>query len=324
MNTELFQERIGYKGDIKPLFSSVVHDYQLGSLIDYKPILQGYEDFNVILETDSGRYLAKVMASSRSDQEVDQYVNTIRVALDGGISHPKMYKSPEGDLYTAVIDNKNIRLVVMDYIEGSDFYKLGTKPNKEELIFLCQQAAKIDKLDLHPEFVYDSWAVPNFLKEYEGVKNNLERGDLEFIKPLVEKFSELKINSLPQSFVHGDIISTNVIKAKDGKLYIIDFAVGNTYPRIQELAVLLCDLLFVRDKEKYLENYNLALEEYQKITKLTEKEIEILPTYIKLAHAMHIIPAIREKVKGTTLPENEFWLKSGKDGIRLATEIWGM
>ena len=199
MNAELFQERIGYNGDLKPLFSSVVHDYQLGKLIDYKPILQGYEDFNVVLETDSGKYLAKVMASSRSKKEVDQYFNTIRVALDNGVSHPKMYKNSKGDLYTMTIDNRNVRLIVMNYVEGSDFYKLGTKPDKEESIFLCQQAAKINKLDLHLEFVYDGWAVPNFLKEYEGVEDRLGKEDLEFIKP--PEYSYLGCHFPPDSVV---------------------------------------------------------------------------------------------------------------------------
>ena len=322
MSTESFQARIGYRGDLKEVFNPVVHDYKLGDLISYKPILQGYEDFNVILETDKGKYLTKVMASFRLDKEANQYADTIRTVLDGGISHPKMYKSPMGDLYSVVIDGNKIRLVVMDYIEGKDFYKLGKKPNNKEMSFLSQQAAKINRLDLHPEHVYDSWAIPNFLKEYEEVKNKLDEEDLEYIRPLVRLFPKLEIDKLPHSFVHGDIISTNVIKADNESLYIIDFAVGNIYPRIQELAILLCDLLFVNDKNKYLENYNLALGEYQKIIKLEDEELKMLPVYIKLAHAMHIIPATREKLNGTTLPENDFWLKSGKDGIRIASEIW--
>ncbi len=317
-----FQSRIEYLGDLGKLFELVTTDYQLGKLISYKPILQGYEDFNVVLETNTGKYLIKAMASFRSDEEAEQYAKTIRAALDNKISHPKLYKGPKGDLYSTVLENKKIRLVVMDYIDGSDFYKLGEKPNNDEMIFLSQQAAKINKLNLRPKFVYDSWAIPNFLKEYKNVQNYLDKKDLVYIEPLAKLFPKLEIDKLPRCFVHGDIISTNVIKAKDGKLYIIDFAVGNVYPRIQELAILLCDLFFVRDEKKYLYNYNLALKEYQKITELEKEEIEILPTYLKLAHTMHIIGATREKVKGTTLPENDFWFKSGKDGIRIATEIW--
>lgn len=322
MDVTLFQDRIKYQGDLTKLFELVVNDYKLGKLIAYKPVLQGYEDFNVILETDTGKYLTKVMAASRSDDEAKQYADTMRTVLDNGISHPKLYIGSKGDLYSTNLNNQNIRLVVMDFVDGSDFFNLNKKPNDEEISFLSQQAAKINRLDLNPEFVYDSWAIPNFLKEYDQVKEKISEQDLEFIRPLVEKFPKLNIDKLPHCFVHGDIISTNVIRAKNHKLYIIDFAVANIYPRIQELAILLCDLFFVRDEKKYLYNYNLAIKEYQKITKLEKEEIEILPIYLKLAHAMHIIPATREKLKGTKLPENDFWLKSGQDGIRIASKIW--
>lgn len=322
MDINLFQERIGYKGDISKLLELVVKDYSLGKYLTHKPILQGYEDFNILLETSQGKYLIKIMASFRSEDDVKQYAHVIRTAVDSGISHPKLYAGANGDLYRTVLDGISLRLVVMDFVDGNDFYTLHEKPTHEEIVFLCRQAAKINQLNLKPKFVYDSWAIPNFLKEYNAVKDKLERGDLEYIEPLARNFEKLNIEILPYCFVHGDIICTNVIRSKANGLYIIDFAVGNIYPRIQELAILLCDLLSISDKDKYLSNFNLALEEYQKITQLEKQETEMLPTFIKLAHAMHIIPAMREKINGTKLPENDFWLRSGQEGIRVASEIW--
>lgn len=39
MDSSIFQERIGYKGDLGRFFRNVVGDYKLGSLISYDPIL---------------------------------------------------------------------------------------------------------------------------------------------------------------------------------------------------------------------------------------------------------------------------------------------
>ena len=140
---------------------------------------------------------------------------------------------------------------------------------------------------------------------------------------LVIEFHKLNIKSLPHCFVHGDIIATNVMRSNEGSLYIIDFAVANWYPRIQELAILLCDLLFVPEKNTFLKNYELALTEYQKIIKLEKKELQSLPTYIKFAHAMHIIPSTREKVfENNTSAENEFWLRSGQEGLKFTSGLW--
>jgi len=323
MDSSIFQERTGYKGDLRQFFSKVVNDYELGSLISYQPILQGYEDFNVKVETNSGKYLFKVMGDFRSDEEVWQYADIMERVVNNGIAHPKIYKSVQGNLYRTDLNGVEMRLVVMDFVDGKDFFQLREKPIREEAVFLVNQAAKISKLNLRPKYVYDSWAIPNFLKEYNEIKDKLDPDDLKYVEPLAANFLELEIEKLPHGFIHGDLIATNVIRSNDRGLYIIDFAVANYYPRIQELAVLLCDLLFVEDKEKYLENYELVLETYQKEVKLEEREIELLPTFIKLAHAMHIVPATREKIKGNLLAENDFWLNSGQKGIRLATEIWG-
>lgn len=145
---------------------------------------------------------------------------------------------------------------------------------------------------------------------------------MQFIQPLVDVFPGLHIERLPHCFVHGDIIATNVIKANDNRLFVIDFAIASWYPRIQELAVLLCDLLYSEDDNEYLANYNLALSTYQEEIRLEKREIDLLPTYIKLAHAMHIVPATREMLKGNQLPENSFLLESGQKGIRVANRIW--
>ena len=44
------------------------------------------------------------------------------------------------------------------------------------------------------------------------------------IEPLIKKYKELNIDSLPKAFVHGDIIATNVMQDTKGNLKIIDLA----------------------------------------------------------------------------------------------------
>lgn len=136
--------------------------------------------------------------------------------------------------------------------------------------------------------------------------------------PLVHLFKEMKVDELPHCFVHGDIIATNIMMDKDNKIWIIDFAVSNFYPRIQELAVMACNILFdERTKENSERNLKIAMDEYQKHVRLTPRELEILPTYIRLAHAMHILRANYEKVvENNNTEENEYWLNQGRMGLR--------
>jgi len=50
------------------------------------------------------------------------------------------------------------------------------------------------------------------------------------VQPLVKEFENLGIEELPHCFVHGDIITTNVMRDSTDQLWIIDFSVSNYYP----------------------------------------------------------------------------------------------
>jgi Ser/Thr protein kinase RdoA (MazF antagonist) len=165
--------------------------------------------------------------------------------------------------------------------------------------------------------IYDAWAITNFLKEFKKKGKSLSKDDLKLVEPLVKKYKELKIEELPHCFVHGDIIATNLMKDNKGNLWIIDFSVSNYYPRIQELAVLACNLFFEENnKDKSKENLEIALKEYQKVIALTKEELNVLPIYIELAHAMHLLSANFEKVKkNNQTDENEYWLNQGRIGL---------
>ncbi len=245
---------------------------------------------------------------------MDVYIEAIRQ----GVNHPKLLKSNQGFLYMNNIGGTKLRLCVMDFIEGKDFFNLNEKPTIDELKTLAKQAALINMMNIKPKHIYDSWAIVNFIQEFERKRKYISKDDLKYLEPLLKDFKEMNIEGLPHCFVHGDIISTNVIRDKDGNLWIIDFSVGNYYPRIQELAVLACDLCFdLKDKEKGESNFKTVLSEYQKVIKLTKEELRVLPTYIKLAHAMHVICASYEKfAKGNTTRENEYFLSHGRAGLR--------
>jgi len=139
------------------------------------------------------------------------------------------------------------------------------KDTCKEKIFIIKQAALINQIDLHPSLVYDHWAITSLLDEYKIKGKYLTKQDEEFIKPLIRSFQSIDIDKLPHCFVHGDITKTNTMRSKKGDIYILDFAVANYYPRIQELAVILCDLFFDRKHvDLFPENYKLAINEYQK------------------------------------------------------------
>lgn len=311
-----FYKRIGYEGTIDDISLVICKDFNLGEFVSNKLIEMGYEDFNFILETTEGKYFIKIFSNFRNDNNCQRYVDVMLKVNEAGVTFPRLFKSVQGHLHITRINNTKIRFCVMEYIDGDNFFSFKRKPNSEEIRYLAHQTALINSIDIKPEFVYDSWAIVNFPKEYEKIGKYLLPEDKKMIKPLIKDFENMKIHELPHCFVHGDIIATNIMKGK--KIWIIDIAVSNYYPRIQELAVLACNLLFNEtSKEESEKNLKIALEEYQKIIKLTPRELDSLPTYIKLAHAMHILQANYEKIiKKNDLEENEYWLQQGRSGLK--------
>ena len=249
----------------------------------------------------------------------------MQTVVDAGVSHPSIYKSIHNkNLYQTTIDNCEIRLCVLQYVDGKTFYALHEPPALSGLMFLVQQASIINQIEVKLEPVYDSWAVVNFISEFNNKKQYLSKEDLVMVDQVAKEFSKINLNQLPHCFVHGDIIKTNVIRSNQGQLYILDFSVANYYPRIQELAVLFCDLFFnENDPSNFKSYYKMGLQEYQKILKLTNEEISLIPLYTKAAHAMHILcPSYEREINNNHSSENSFWLQLGRTGLQFCLNHW--
>ncbi len=318
------QQRIGYTKGLKELLIRVCSDYQIGKHISHKIILMGYEDCNLILKTDKNNYFVKLFALFRDDAECQRYVEIIQKALNAGVKHPFLHKFNNDPLYQIKIEDVKIRLAVMDFTDGKSIYELKTKLNNDEIKFIVKQAALINQIELKQSFVYDSWAISNFEKEYKEKGKYLLPPDDKLIASLAVQFKNLQIDRLPHCFVHGDITRTNTMKDKNGNLFIIDFACANYYPRIQELAVLLCDLFFdPQNPNSFPKMYDFVVAEYEKYIKLTKEEKETLPLYVKFAHAMHLLRANYERiVEKNETEENNYFLSIGRIGLNFTEKLW--
>lgn len=315
-NNKIFLQRINYKGNPLDFISIVCKNYDIGSYISHKIIEMGYEDLNVVIETDKGKYFAKFFGSFRDGKECNRYVDIMLKVLSVGVSHPKLYKSSQGYLHKIKIGKNILRLCLMEFIKGRTFYELGINPTDEEIKFLANQAAIINQIDIKPKFLYDQWAVVNFCKEYKEKGKYLSDEDRGLLESLYNNFSSYDIGKLPHCFVHGDILKTNVMKTDEGKLYIIDFAVSNYYPRIIELAVLYCFFMDINDFKKTDQMFKIFVDEYQKNIRLTSDEKNELPFFLKFAHAMHILQANFQKVvEKNNSAENQYWLELGRKGL---------
>ncbi len=310
-------DRLNYSGDLEPIIEHIGNAYGVGSVRDFSVIEVGYEDCNVILETEQDKFLAKMFAKTRTTDDINRYSTTMQKVVEAGVHHPELLKTKSGE---ATLTNSGITLVLMRFVEGQTFFELNRAPNADERKAVLEQAAKVNSIDYKPPFLFDSWAIPNIRSMFDRVKQFVQPDDLRLVEQAMAQYEGIPVDQLPHCFVHGDFTKANVVKSKDGNVYILDFSVANWYPRIQELAVIAANLLHDdKDEGSLHDRCELVAEEYSQFETLTVDERRHLHAYALAGVAMEFMGSHQEKyINGNDTEETAYWFNLGREGLRKA------
>lgn len=317
-----FNKRIRLNTDLKNISLEICKRYDLGDFISNELIEIGYEDYNYYLTTSRDKYCVKIFSKTRTSEDVNNYLERIRAVANSHINSPKPLLI-NGDINLSLeYQQNNYEICVFEFIDGKNFFQLQESPSIDTIKELAKQTAMINNLDIKPNFIYDSWAIINFEEEYNRKREYVSPKYKEQFDTLLEELRKIDFNCLPKAFVHGDIISTNVMIDKDSKIWIIDFAVSNYLPRIIDLAVISCNICLDKNsKERTYENIFLLLNEYNKYNKLSEYELKTFGTFYKIANAMHILQTQYIIKTDGDSEENQYWLNEGIVGMSYSDSI---
>ena len=318
-NMDNFKKRINLNTSLSELAKNVCEKYKLGEFKSCRAIKIGYEDFNFILTTDSDKYVVKVFNKNRTDEDCENLAKRASLPYEKGFSCPKIYKCGRKLVYMGDINGNKYRLLVMEYINGKDFYSLQKLPTDFELEEIAHEMAKLNNIKFNPPFIYDLWAIVNYEKEYEKNIHLIKGKDKKFLDKALTLFKSVDFSKLQYGFVHGDIIKTNVLKDKSGKLYFIDFSVSNYLPRIVDIAVTIGDLCFdVNNANETKRKIQLFLNAYESRAKLSDYERECLGKFLYCHQAITVLETTREKiVENNNSDENELYASDSKKALIL-------
>ena len=316
---EDFFERIDVKSSLSEIAREMCLKCGINDYISSQIVEVGYEDFNFILETKEQKYFVKIFNKDRTREDCSNYMDRINLSNTIDINTPKTMFFD-----TIRIDNKDLKFVIFEYINGKSFLDLEQIPNETEIKEIIRQMANMHKTKLDSKFIYDMWTITNFTNEFNQKSQLLDKEYYDKFSELSDKLQNVDISKLPHSFVHGDIISSNVIKDNNNKLWIIDFAVSNYLPRIIDLVVTgdnLC--LDSESKENTIKNFKIIISEYEKYNKLTDYEKEILPLFYDIGNAMGILQINYLKNNEGFSKEDKYWLNISQKGLEYSDyEFW--
>jgi|GEM_PF-339545 len=311
-------ERIDYRGSIEPVVERLAAAYGVGRVNDFYVIEVGYEDCNIALETEQGKYVAKIFSKLRDAENIARYNTMMEKAVAARVNHPVLYRLRSGATVFSDEKASNISMVLMKFIEGRTFLEKGRIPGEEEAGLVFEQAAMVNRMDFNPPYVVDSWAIPNVAAMYARVKDFTETSDRDLIEKAIGRYERIPIERLPHCFVHGDLSKANTIKGDDGKIYVLDFSVANRYPRIQEIAVMAANLFLDQSHPVSLKSRcEYALETYGHINLLIDDEKRYLYDYALAGAAMELMGPLQEKyLHNNATPETDYRLEVGRRGLR--------
>ena len=306
MDESRFFERIDKIDNIEILSMLICDKYNIGKYIASKIVEIGYEDFNLIINTSSGKLFAKIFRNSRNDVEVENVAKRAYIAGKSGIRSPKVLENIEQNIITYInYNNSRFRLILMVDVEGKNFFELNRKATLEELTDIADLAASFSKVDYKPEFIYDSWAIPNFIKEFDKKRNYISKEYIKIITEIYNEFKTINYQDLPKSFTHGDISLMNVIKDKNDKLWVVDYSVSNFGVRLNEIVVSSSNYGIIEGKKEESENrIRYMFERWAKNVNASDVEKIAFKKLFRVQNAIYIMNPLYEIARGNNSAEN--------------------
>lgn len=312
-----FYERIHNVKDLPRISKAICNEYNIGNYISHKVIEIGYEDFNFTLDTSEGKYFIKILNKDREDSQCERLIKILEKNNENNVSVPKIFRVNDSSIYNLKIDDVSLRIIVMEYIDGTNMYQLNRYLTLQELSGVAEQIAKINSINYDVEEYYDEWTITNFESEYNKKMKHLEGEDKELVGEALKQFYTIDFEKLKKCYTHADVIIANLILDKLGKIWIIDFSVLNYLPRLIELGVAVFGICMTDDREETISRMNHFLKAYTKFNKLDDIEIKTFSAVFNCISAMNILQTDYIKATSEDFEENVHWLTEGRKALKM-------
>jgi Ser/Thr protein kinase RdoA (MazF antagonist) len=295
------------------LVAHVAADYGLGDVADWSVLATGYEDCNIDLRTGRTRVVVKVFAAGRPAGIAARTAGVIDAVRAAGVRHPRLHSDAAGG---QVHSYDGHRLLVMDFAPGRTFYDLGRPPDQAELARVVEQAVRIHGCDVRPEPVFDSWAIANLVPLAGQVGDLLDGRQRRLVDGAIAELARVDFLSLPTTLIHADLTAGNVLLGPDGEITVLDFALANRWPRLQELAVIAASLLHGSPGTLPARLSTVArLYSAAGPAPLTPAEEAALPAVGRAAAAMELLGGLNQWRQGNRGPETDSLIDIGTTGL---------
>lgn len=245
----------------KKEISRFAESYSIGDVKEFKALGGGYTNSSFLLQTLSAKYILTI-CEDKSWEEIESLTNLLKHLEIHNFNTTRVIMN----VHQSYLDEYDGRPVyVKKYLDGQNV----EKPSSNLISEIGHSIAQLHKIAA-PDYLPTNF--PYGLDYFNEIINS----DISnpFIKWLEDKLlllRQLLVFDLPNSLVHGDIFSDNMIQ-KNGRLVaIIDFEESSFYPCVFDLGMAIVGIFADYDFVD-LGKAQILISAYQEVRELTRSE----------------------------------------------------
>ncbi len=260
-------------------------NYQIGKLVSFKEIMDGIDNSNFIIQTDSDKFILTIFENRIKKDELPFFMSLKLHLAEHKIRCPKPIKNNSGQLISSV---KNKPAAVVSFLNGATL-----KPQENGLYASitknhCAQVGQV-LANLHnavrdfKEVRKNDLGISGWRILFDKISAHIENYQPGLKKEIQEYIDFLEKNwrsDFQSGAVHVDLFPDNVFFDENNNLSgVIDFYFAANDLFIYDLAVTMNAWCFDENIKFDEEKFSEMLSEYKKIRFVSENEL----TFLKIA-----------------------------------------
>jgi Ser/Thr protein kinase RdoA (MazF antagonist) len=280
--------------DIAQPLDDVLHDitrhYALGRMERSRLITQGYDDLNVLLECERGRYVAKFFNKSKGISTVEDYIRVQTALARRRLPVPRIRTGNGAGLLRVAGRFQETFVCVSEFFAGEDF--VAVPPQRDDMLAIARFLAALHQLSFDITPGYDSWATLNLPGEFARKQALVSDKTRRLVAPLAEAIANIRFGTSRRRIIHGDLQRKHVLKDASGHYCILDFGCMDlSYPIVDLSIFLSLYCLEGSDPSQARDTIADVLDAYTTCAPLPDQHIELLGTLVRATWASYLLAA---------------------------------
>lgn len=268
----------------------IAERYELGSLLSSRIITQGYDDLNVLLVCERGRYVAKFFNKTKSLSAIKGHVRLQQALARRHAPVPRILTIHGEAIYRTPGREHETLVAVSEYFAGENLTR--QPPQRDDILAVTRFLATLHNLPFQVAHSYDSWGTLNLPQEFARKKAGVSDETARLVAPHAESVARLRFGRARRRIIHGDLQRTHVLKNVSGAYCILDFGCAHIGYPIVDLGVFLAlfCLLDTRPADSRAVIHSV-LDTYLALAPLPDRHIALLDTLIRATWASYLLSA---------------------------------